>query len=107
MLVLVVWDTFDVKLEESWEQLAWTIAGLVYPVWLFSHAVGLRLDWAETLTQIAELLVDRGVAWHRMGYRFPGLLHRARDWGKRPWRRRSLLKRRGKAPSADSWALLV
>lgn len=51
LIVLIVWDTFDVESDESWSQLAWTIAGLLYPVWLFSHAIGLRLDWADLLTQ--------------------------------------------------------
>ena len=42
---LFVYDVFDKKSENSWQQTVWMIAGVVYPTWLFSFLVSIRMGW--------------------------------------------------------------
>ena len=52
LITLIVFDTFKTSLQESWSNLAWMVAGVLYPAWLFSFAVNLRLGWGDALTQL-------------------------------------------------------
>ena len=45
-LILLLFDLFDRSGENVWQQTAWTIAGVVYPVLLFSYIVRLRTGWS-------------------------------------------------------------
>ena len=39
---LIAYDTFDTKGADNWQKLAWMVAGIMYPAWMFSFALHLR-----------------------------------------------------------------
>ena len=66
LIGLIVYDTFNTSLKESWTNLAWMTAGVLYPAWFFSYAINLRLGWDDLLTQQEsfQLLVGLlGIVW--------------------------------------------
>jgi phosphatidate cytidylyltransferase len=50
IIVLIVYDLFDLKLELGWVQSAWMAAGIVYPALLFSYGIRLREGWGDRLS---------------------------------------------------------